>query len=131
MRPPPVSVKTTDRVVVEAKMLLPTQTTTLRTVSTRLNSTVYENQIVDVTGTMSEILNLQGIHVAYSVHAKPSDVRGCTAEYVSGRGWIGCLGQFLTDADFNNSITSTTNVGTGAWVLVGNSGTGVSMRILQ
>jgi hypothetical protein len=131
MRPPVVTQKQVGVLVVQASELLPTQSSTTRYAITNPTKTSYDNQILWVVGTIAEILNVQGVSGAYSVHARPSDVRGCTAEYVIGDGWKGCLGIFNTQEEFENAITPVVNVGTGAWVLVGTSETGVSMNILQ
>jgi hypothetical protein len=118
--------------IAQATDLLPTQITLVRNKSTR-NGTgnVYDNQIVYVVGTLGNVLQVQGIAGAYSVHAKPSDVFGCDANYRPGFGWVGCLGIFDTIAAFNAYIPTTTNLGPGAWILVGNASTGTAMQILQ
>jgi hypothetical protein len=118
--------------VAQATDLLPTQTTLIRNKSTTTGTgNVYNNQIVFVVGTLGSILQVQGIASAYSVHARPADVVGCTAEYSPGVGWVGCLGIFATAALFNAYIPTTTNLGPGAWILVGNASTGTAMQILQ
>lgn len=133
MRPPVITQKQVSTMVANAVDLLPTQSTSTRTQITRPTKSTYDNQIVYITGTIKDILSVQGIAGAYSVHAKPSDVYGCTAEYVPGQGWIGCLGRFLTQDEFSNAIVEEVlpNIGTGAWVLVGDSITGVSTLVWQ
>jgi hypothetical protein len=118
--------------IAQATDLLPTQTTLIRNKSTR-NGTgnVYDNQIVFVVGTLGNVLQVQGVAGAYSVHARPGDVVGCTAQYSPGVGWVGCLGIFANTAAFNAYIPSTVNLGPGAWILVGNATTGTAMQILQ
>lgn len=94
MRPPVVTQKQVGVLVVNASELLPTQAPLTRQVTANATKTVYDNQIVYIVGSLEEILKVQGVPGAYSVHAKPNDIVGCTAEYVNGQGWIGCLGRF-------------------------------------
>lgn len=128
--PPVTTIKNMPtRLIVSASDLIPTQNVASR--PTVQGRSTFINQIIDVVGTMAEILETKGVAGAYSVHARPSDVVGCTAEYSPGYGWIGCLGVFASDSDFSNSIPSTVNVGALAWSLVGNATTGTAMKVLQ
>lgn len=133
MRQPVVTQKQVGVVVVNAVDLLPTQVSSTRQQVTQPNKSTYDNQIVYITGTIKDILKVLGVANAYSVHARPNDVYGCTAEYIPGQGWIGCLGRFLTQDDFSNAIVAEVlpNIGTGAWVSVGDSITGVSTLVWQ
>lgn len=116
------------RVVVAASTLLAVQDPR-NTARTQTQS--YANQIVDVVGTLSEILQVQGIAGAYSVHARPVDVYGCNAEYKPGQGWLGCLAVFGSQAEFDGYVPQITNLASGAWVFVVNASTGSSMKVLQ
>lgn len=124
-----------ETVVARAVDLLPTQASNIRGTASASRVT-YTNKIVYVTGTLAEVLAVQGVAGAYSVLAMPSDVQGCSAQYrqatASARpGWSGCIGVFDTDADFAAYVFDTSNLTQGAWVLVGNNTTGTTMKVFQ
>lgn len=62
--------------------------------NTSVNNTMYLNDIVDVTGSLADILALRGVDGAYIVQAMPIDIAGCSASYIDGFGWVGMLGNF-------------------------------------
>lgn len=119
------------RVVVDVQTLLSLQNPRLSGRSVGQAQNNYINQIIDVVGTLGEILSCTGVAGAYSVNAHPSDVIGCTAQYHAGKGWVGCLGLFDTDAEFSGYVPNTVNIGARAYVLVGNNTTGISMKVFQ
>lgn len=78
----------------------------------------YDNKILNLIGTLEQILLVESGFTAYAIYAKPSNVIGCTAEFKEGIGWLGCLGNFTSLAVLQNMPTAC--LGLGAYGLVNN-----------
>lgn len=109
-----------ETITVKAATLLAAQSVTGTNRVTSAKFT-YDNKILNVVGTVQDILMISSMYNAYALYAKPSNVIGCTAEYKDGVGWVGCIGSFVTQTEFQAAVIpqSTTRVGFDqAWVLV-------------
>lgn len=94
-----------ETVTVRAATLLAAQSVTGTNRVTAAKFT-YDNKILNVVGTLQDILMINSLYNAYAMYAKPSNVIGCTAEYKDGVGWVGCLGGFVDVQEYQAAVIS-------------------------